>query len=154
MLEHRPPNEVQPIKRINKRLARRRVALERPDVQLRARDRQVERRALLAREREVDFRGQAADLAAGKAVRARLIVEGLDVGRDERVHRLGDVGVEEDVGRARVEDDAAALLEERGRLAVHGDLRRRRLPVARAGLRGVDDVACGGCVALRDARRG
>ena len=118
MLQDRAADEVKTIERDDESLTRARVTLEGPDIQLRARNGRVERRALLAREREVDFSGQAANLAAAKAVCTRLIIEGLDVGRDERVHCLRDVDVEEDVGRARVEDDAALAFGERGCLAV------------------------------------
>ena len=112
VLEHGPADEVEPVERVDERLARARVALERAHVQLFTRYGEVERRAAGRGEREVDDGGEPGDLAAREAVRAGLGGEGLDGGRDRGVDRVGDVRVEEDVGRARVEDDAALALEE------------------------------------------
>ena len=141
MLEHGPADEVEPVERVDERLACAGVALERPDVELRAGDGEVERLAVLGRERDVDHRGEVADLVAGEAVRAGLVVEGRDVGRDERVHGLGRLRGEEDVRGARVEDDVARLVEDLRRLPVDGDGGRGDDPVAVAGLVGVDEVA-------------
>ncbi len=149
MLEHGPADEVEPVERVDERLARARVALERPDVELRAGDREVERLAVLGRERDVDDRGQVADAVAREAVRAGLRVERRDVGRDERVHGLGGLRGEEDVRGARVEDDVARLVEHVRRLAVHGDGRRGDDPVALPGLVRPDEVA--GELAVVDA---
>jgi hypothetical protein len=65
---------------IDERLANRRVALERPDAELAARDRQLERAARRRLEGERDRGGERADLGAGDAVRAGFGGEGLDVG--------------------------------------------------------------------------
>lgn len=143
MLEQRPADQVQPVKGVDERLARARVAVERPDVELAARYRQVERRAVLRRERQVDDRGQAGDLAARQAVCAGLGGEGLDAGRDERVDGFGRRGGEEHVGRARVEDDVAALGEHGACLAVDGDLGGADDPVPTADLVREDEVSCG-----------
>lgn len=82
-------DQLQPIKRVDQRLAQARVTGERPDAQLRAGDRQVERRPALRHEPNVDHCRQRRDQAARDPVRARLVRVGLDVRRDQRVNSLG-----------------------------------------------------------------
>ena len=75
-------DQLQPIKRVDQRLAQARVACERPDTELRARDRQVKWRPTLRDERDVDYCRQRRYEAARDPIRARLVRVGLDVRRD------------------------------------------------------------------------
>ena len=62
MLEQAPTPNNEPFKRVDERLANLRVLRERPDVELAGRDREVERLAILVRERQVDTRLELVDL--------------------------------------------------------------------------------------------
>ena len=143
MLEERAANQVETIVRIDERLTDRRIAVERSNVELRARDRQIERRAVLRDERDIDNSRQPIDLVARDTIRAWLGGERLDVVGDKLVDKLRGGRREEDVGRARVEDDRARLLQENVRPAVDGDLRRRNVPKwSTPSLVSVDKIAC------------
>jgi hypothetical protein len=130
VLEERAADEVQAVVRVDERLAHGRGARNRAGVELLGRDRQVELGAgVHVREGDVDLRGQRGDLRARDAVLA-VVADRLDVGRDERVDRLGGGRREEHIARAAVEHDLTRGLERRRRLPVDVDGGGGELPVA------------------------
>ena len=90
VLEQAPTDKVQPVDRVDERLARLRLPRERPHVQLAARDRQVERLARRVRERQRQLRGKICDLRARDPVRGAVLCRLWRVRFDVR----GDVRVD------------------------------------------------------------
>lgn len=88
MLQQAATDDKEVLEGVDERLAQLRVAPERSDAELAARDRQREFPALLRGKRERDLRWKRGDLRAGDAVGARLIIVGLDVGRNLSVDSL------------------------------------------------------------------